>query len=39
VKDAVQDAWNRVTGQKDTDADRMSEREVDRLSHGGRPRN
>ena len=39
VKDAVRDAWYRVTGQKDLDADRMSESEVDRLSHGGRPRN
>jgi hypothetical protein len=38
VKDAVRDAWHRVTGQKDLDASRMSESEVDRLSHGGRPR-
>jgi hypothetical protein len=38
VKDAVQDAWHRVTGQKDLEANRMSESEVDRLSHGGRPR-
>jgi hypothetical protein len=38
VKNAVRDAWHRVTGQKDLDADRMSESEVDRLSHGGRPR-
>lgn len=38
VKDAVKDAWHRVTGQHDLDADKMSELEVDRLSHGGRPR-
>jgi hypothetical protein len=38
VKDAVRDAWHRVTGQKDLEANRMSESEVDRLSHGGRPR-
>jgi hypothetical protein len=38
VKDAVQDAWHRVTGQKDLEANRMSESEVDRLSQGGRPR-
>jgi hypothetical protein len=38
IKDAVRDAWHRVTGQKDLDASRMSESEVDRLSHGGRPR-
>ena len=25
IKDAVRDAWHRVTGQKDLDADRMSE--------------
>jgi hypothetical protein len=39
VKDAVRDAWNRVTGHHKLDAERMSESEVDRLSHGGRPRN
>jgi hypothetical protein len=38
VKAAVRDAWHRVTGQKDLDANKMSESEVDRLSHGGRPR-
>jgi hypothetical protein len=38
VKDAVQDAWNRVTGQTELDASKMSESEVDRLSHGGKPR-
>lgn len=38
VKHAVRDAWHRVTGQHDVDADRMSESEVDRFSHGGRPR-
>jgi hypothetical protein len=38
VKDAVRDAWHRVTGQTDLDASRMSESEVDRLSHGGKPR-
>ena len=32
VKDAVSDAWHRVTGQKTVDADRMSEREVNRMS-------
>src|SRR4051794_27829318 len=37
VKDAVRDAWHRVTGQHDLDADKMSESEVDRLSRGGRP--
>ena len=36
VKDAVRDAWHRVTGKHDLDADKMSESEVDRLSHGGR---
>ena len=36
VRDAVRDAWHRVTGKHDLDADRMSESEVDRLSHGGR---
>jgi hypothetical protein len=39
IKDAVRDAWHRVTGQNDMEASRMSESEVDRLSHGGRPRN
>lgn len=38
VKHAVRDAWHRVTGQHDVDADKMSESEVDRLTHGGRPR-
>ena len=38
VKDAVKDAWHRITGQHDLDADKMSESEVDRLSRGGRPR-
>ena len=38
VKDAVLDAWNRVTGKHKVDADRMSESEVDRLAHGGRAR-
>lgn len=38
VKDAVRDAWNRVTGHHTLDAERMSESEVDRLSHGGQPR-
>ena len=38
VKDAVKDAWHRITGQHDLDADKMSETEVDRLSRGGRPR-
>ena len=38
VKDAVRDAWHRVTGQSDVDAGKMSESEVERLSHGGRPR-
>jgi hypothetical protein len=37
VKDAVRDAWHRITGQKDLDAAKMSESEVERLSHGGRP--
>jgi hypothetical protein len=38
VRQAVRDAWHRITGQQDVDADRMSESEVDRLTHGGRPR-
>jgi hypothetical protein len=38
VKDAVWEAWNRVTGKHDLDADKMSESEVDRLSRGGEPR-
>jgi hypothetical protein len=38
VKDAVRDAWHRITGQHDLDADKMSESEVDRLTRGGRPR-
>jgi hypothetical protein len=38
IKHAVRDAWHRVTGQKDLDAERMSESEVDRLSRGGQPR-
>jgi hypothetical protein len=38
VKDAVKDAWHRVTGQHDLDADKMSESEVDRLTRGGNPR-
>jgi hypothetical protein len=38
VKHAIRDAWDRVTGQHELDADKMSESEVDRLTHGGRPR-
>lgn len=38
VKQAVRDAWYRITGQHDLDADKMSESEVERLSHGGQPR-
>ncbi len=38
IKDAVRDAWNRVTGQRDLDPEKMSESEVERLSRGGRPR-
>jgi hypothetical protein len=38
VKHAVRDAWYRITGQRDLEAEKMSESEVDRLSHGGRPR-
>jgi hypothetical protein len=38
VKHAVRDAWDRITGQHDLDAEKMSESEVDRLSHGGQPR-
>jgi hypothetical protein len=34
VKDAVRDAWHRVTGQKDVDADRMSESNVSNISRG-----
>ena len=34
IKDAVRDAWHRVTGQKDLDADRMSEANVSKISHG-----
>jgi hypothetical protein len=36
VKDAVRDAWHRVTGQTDADAGRMSSSEVGRGSQGGR---
>lgn len=32
VKDAVKDAWHRITGQRDLDADRMSETNADRTS-------
>lgn len=38
VKHAIKDAWDRVTGQHDLEAEKMSESEVERLSHGGRPR-
>jgi len=38
IKDAVRDAWERITGHHRLDADKMSESEVDRLTHGGRPR-
>jgi hypothetical protein len=38
IKDAVRDAWHRITGQHDVDASKMSESEVDRLSHGGSAR-
>jgi hypothetical protein len=34
VKNAVRDAWHRVTGQKDLDADRMSESNVSNISRG-----
>jgi len=34
IKDAVRDAWHRVTGQKDLDADRMSEANVSNVSRG-----
>lgn len=34
VKDAVRDAWHRVTGQKDLDADRMSEANVSNINRG-----
>lgn len=37
VKDAVRDAWDRIARRHRLDADKMSEPEVDRLSHGGRP--
>ena len=38
VKDAVRDAWHRVTGQHDVDTDKMSESEVNRGSQSGRSR-
>jgi hypothetical protein len=38
IKDAVREAWHRVTGQHDLDPDKMSEAEVDRLSKGGTPK-
>jgi len=38
VKSAVRDAWHRITGEHDLDADRMSESEVDGLSQSGRAR-
>ena len=34
VKDAVRDAWHRVTGQKDLEVERMSERNVSNISRG-----
>jgi hypothetical protein len=34
IKHAVRDAWHRVTGQTDLDANRMSESEVNRVSRG-----
>ena len=34
IKDAVRDAWHRVTGQKDLDADRMSEANASNMSRG-----
>ena len=37
VKDAVKDAWHRITGQHDVDADRMAEFERERLSGGVPP--
>jgi hypothetical protein len=38
IKDAVKDAWHRITGQRYLDPEKMSEAEVDRLSKGGRPK-
>jgi hypothetical protein len=38
IKDALRDAWDRITGKHDLDPTKMSESEVERLSHGGRPR-
>ena len=37
VRDAVREAWNRVTGKHEVDPKKMSESEVERLSHGGKP--
>lgn len=34
VKDAVKDAWHRITGQRDVDTDKMAEFEKERLSGG-----
>ncbi len=36
VKDAVKDAWHRITGQHDVDTDKMAEFEEDRIGRGGR---
>ena len=37
VKDAVKDAWHRITGQDDVDTEKMSEFERERLSGGVPP--
>lgn len=38
VKDAVKDAWHRITGQHDLDPKKMSQAEVERLTKGGKPK-
>ncbi len=38
MKDAVKDAWHRITGQHDVDPKKMSQAEVERLTKGGRAR-
>ena len=36
VKDAVKDAWHRITGQDDVDTDKMADFEEDRVGRSGK---
>ena len=36
VKDAVKDAWHRITGQHDVDTDKMADFEEDRVGRSGK---